>query len=198
MVDATLVLLQKQDSPLTTLLQETLVNIIGARLAIKSSLPLLREAYGPNGLVVWDVTAYEKEEIAELLPELASDRVGVLLAGDHDSPDMRYALEQVNSLGIIPPDKSSQALGLTLELAWAHHRRAHELRGQLESLRDELSDRLVVEKAKRLLMDTLGYSEDEAMRRMQHYSRNSNQKMVKVARQLLAGSELFGRPQHMG
>jgi AmiR/NasT family two-component response regulator len=196
MEEAALVLLQKQDSSFTRLVKETLRRTNGTRLVLKSSAPLPRVVYGAHGLVVWDVTGYEEAAMAKLLPELASDRVGVLLAVDHASPEMQGALEFVNPLGIIPPAQSAGALRFRLKLAWAHHRQAHESRGQLEVLRDELSDRLVVEKAKLLLMESLCYSEDEAMRRLQRYSRNSNQKMAKVAQQLLAGHEVFRWPEY--
>jgi AmiR/NasT family two-component response regulator len=191
MADDTLILLQKHESSLTSLLEEALVQSEDKRLVVKSEPPLLRVAYSPQGLVVWSVAGFAKDEIAEFMREMSSDQVGVLIAGDYNSPVMQDAFFRVNPLGIITPGQTTQSLGVTLELAWAHHRRAHELSGQVENLRDELADRLVVEKAKRLLMESLGYSEDQAMRRLQRYSRNSNMKMAKVAQQLIAGRMVF-------
>lgn len=192
MADDTLILLQKQDSFLNPALEAALGKDTGKRLVVGAAPPLPRVAYSSQGLVVWNLAGYEDEELAEITREMASDQVGVLLTGDNQSPLFRQTIDQVDPLGIIAPGQIPEALSVTLALAWDHHRRAHDLRGQVESLRDELSDRLVVEKAKRLLMDGLGCSEDEAMRRLQRHSRNTNQKMAKVAQQLIAGHMVFG------
>ncbi len=192
MADDTLILLQKQDSSLNPLLEAAIGQDSGKRLVTKAAPPLPRVAHSPRGLVVWNLAGFEGADRIGLVREMASGQVGVLLAGDYKSPDFQEAYLQVNPLGIITPGQTPETLGVTIELAWANHRQAHDLRGQLDDLRGELSDRLVVEKAKRLLMESPGYSEGDAMRRLQHHSRNTNQKLAKVAQQLIAGHMVFG------
>jgi len=192
MADATLVLLQKKITGLNPVLSQALERHGDTRLVTNMSPPLPRVAYSPQGLVLWDVSSFNDAELQTMVHELSSDQLGLLLAGPNHSQAFRQVLRQVKPLGVIAPDQPAEALGVTIELAWANHRRVHELRGELDKLRQELSDRLVVEKAKRLLMESLGYSEGDAMRRLQRYSRNTNQKLAKVAQHLLAGYEIFG------
>lgn len=191
MADGTLILLQKEDSTLNPGLGQALGQGVGQKLMTRAASPLPPLAYGPHGLVIWDVSNFSEAEMNALAGELASDNVGILLAGAKESPLLGEALRRTKPLGLIPAGQPVSALGAVLELAWAHHRRFHQLRGELERYCQELSDRLVVEKAKSLLMEKQGYSESEAMRRLQRYSRNTNQKLAKVAQRLIAGYEVF-------
>jgi AmiR/NasT family two-component response regulator len=192
MADATLILLQKQETALNPALSEALARHGGKRLVTNTTPPLPQVAYSPQGLVLWDVSTFSDIELRSMIRDLASEHLGVLLAGPSQSQALNQVLQQIKPLGIVTPDQPADALGVTIELAWANHRQVHALRGELDKLRQELSDRLVVEKAKRLLMENLGYSEGDAMRRLQRYSRNTNQKLAKVAQHLIAGYEVFG------
>lgn len=192
MADATLILLQKKESTLNAALGRALAMHGGKHLVTNMAPPLPQVAYSPQGLVLWDVSSFDDSDLPALAGDLSSDKLGVILAG----PGQAWALDQVlrhmEPLGIVTQDQPAEALGVAIELAWAKHRRVHELRGELARLRQELSDRLVIEKAKRLLVESLGYSEGDAMRRLQRYSRNTNQKLAKVAQHLIAGYEVFG------
>ncbi|KMY67693.1 hypothetical protein AAU61_07310 [Desulfocarbo indianensis] len=191
MADGTLILLQKEDSTLNPGLGQALGQGGGQRLMTREASPLPQVAFGPHGLVIWDVSNFSETEMNALAGELASESVGVLLAGAKESPLLGEALRRTNPLGLLIPGQPAPALGAAIAMAWAHHRRFHQLRGELERYCQELSDRLVVEKAKNLLMEHQGYTEVEAMRRLQRYSRNTNQKLAKVAQQLIAGYEVF-------
>jgi AmiR/NasT family two-component response regulator len=193
MADATLLLLQKNASPLSAALKQALSRQRSTRLVIKAALPLPRIAYSPYGLVVWEVSDYDHDERITMMRELSSESLGVLLADQEQRLVGCQALSRLKPLGIIIRSEPLPALGVILDIAWAKHRRMHELRGELNRLRCELSDRLVVEKAKKLIMESLDYSEDDAMRRLQRYSRNTNQKMAKVAQQLIAGYDVLGK-----
>ncbi len=193
MADATLILLQKNASLLNGALEQALGKPSAMRLVLHTAPPLPQAAYGPQGLVVWDVAGFDSGELREMARELSSDRLGLLLAGGNPAQAFPQVLHQVKPLGIVIPAESPLALGVMLELAWANHRRRHQLRENLDRLRRELSDRLVVEKAKKLIMESLGYCEDEAMRRLQRYSRNTNQKLARVAQQLIAGYDVLGK-----
>ncbi len=195
MVDATLVLVQKEDSPLRPRLAQALARVCRRRVVKRAGLPLPRVAYGPQGLVVWDVSGFGQDELEELIRDFSSDRVGLLLAGEHAGGAFDRAFGQAAPLGLVAAGQPAEALAATLELAWANHRRVCSLRSELDKLRGELSDRLVVEKAKRLLMSLQGCSEGDAMRRLQRYSRNTNQKLAKVAQQLIAGYEVLGEAE---
>ena len=187
----TLILLQKKESALNDALTRALT-LQGNKLLVTScSTPLPQVAYSPLGLVLWDISAFNNSEMGAVVRELSWDQLGVLLAGPEEFQAVNQILRPIKPLGVIRPDQPAEALGVIIELAWAHHRRVHELRGELYKLRQELSDRLVVEKAKRVLMESLGYSEGDAMRRLQRYSRNTNQKLAKVAQQLIAGYDFF-------
>ena len=59
------------------------------------------------------------------------------------------------------------------------------LRREAADLRQALEDRKVIERAKGLLMKKAGLDEEEAFRRLQTLARDSNRKVVEVARMVL-------------
>ena len=67
---------------------------------------------------------------------------------------------------------------------------------QFQALRKEsadrgtaLEDRKVIERAKGLLMKQAGLDEEEAFRRLRKLARDRNQKLVEVARAIIAGED---------
>jgi response regulator NasT len=64
-----------------------------------------------------------------------------------------------------------------------------------DRLRQEFADRLLIDEAKRLLMRQKRLTEAEALRRMQRFSRDTNQKLALVAKRILAGYQILGGNQ---
>ncbi len=191
MTPATLIVLQKEDSPLASLLQAGLAHLGGHEILHPPTDPLPPVAYTSGALVVWDLWGFSQTERAAWGEELSPEELGVVLGCPEADRACRHLLELTGALGLFTPSQAAWAVAATLEIALATHHRICLLRAQRAKLQQELSDRLIIEQAKSLLMLAKGYGEAEAMRRLQGYSRSTNQKMVEVARKLLAGYEIF-------
>jgi len=72
-----------------------------------------------------------------------------------------------------------------VDVAIAQFRAFQNLKGQLADTRSELSERRYIERAKHMLMERDGYSEDEAHARLQAYAMQQNLRLADVARQLI-------------
>jgi len=72
-----------------------------------------------------------------------------------------------------------------VDVAIAQFRAFQNLKGQLADTRSELSERRYIDRAKHMLMERDGYSEDEAHARLQAHAMQQNLRMVDVARQLI-------------
>lgn len=181
-----LVVIQKQGSPM-----RPVVDALGAGDVIRrcQGPPLPEQAFGPDALTLWDLHGFDPNEMDSLADELAAGSAGVLVLCEEPDQTCRRLLGRINALGLVCHRQGPEALAAALELARAAHARLHALLAERESLRQMLSDRLVVEKAKRLLMESHGFCEEDAHRRLQKHARDTNQKLVQVARQLLAGHQ---------
>lgn len=102
------------------------------------------------------LTAYSEEELVERAAE-----VGVLA----------YLMKPVSEEDLLP----------TIALALARFREFQALHQEVESLKEALETRKLVERAKGILMRRLNLSEEEAFRHMQRRSQNENVKLGEIA-----------------
>jgi response regulator NasT len=65
------------------------------------------------------------------------------------------------------------------------------LRAEVSNLKEALEARKLIERAKGILMEKLGISEAEAMKRLQTQSRNHRKKLVEVAKAILMAQDLL-------
>ena len=73
-----------------------------------------------------------------------------------------------------------------IEAARARHAELAELRAESESLREALASRKTIERAKGVLMDREGISEQEAFERMRRASQKTGKPLREIAEALLA------------
>lgn len=85
------------------------------------------------------------------------------------------------------------ALQAAIDLAAARHAELLALEAAVDRAQHALADRKVIERAKGLLVDTLGLREAEAFSRMQRAARNRNMRLADVALQIVEQSEILGQ-----
>ncbi|MBI5523036.1 MAG: ANTAR domain-containing protein [Desulfarculus sp.] len=185
------VLIQKPDSPFRAMLETALNQEYGTQgwhcfEAIQQSL-----RPGAPLIVLWDLHSHGQEEIHALAGVLAQEEVGVVVACGQVDDLVRQTLRATSALALVADPELPVEVAAALEVASATHQRLLDLTAQREQLRREMGERHYIEKAKRVLMAAKGYSEAEAMRHLQKHSRNSNQKLVAVAQQVLAAYKVF-------
>lgn len=79
-----------------------------------------------------------------------------------------------------------------MEVAIARFREFQAIRAELDQTRSQLAERKVVERAKGILMQKRGISEDEAYKTLRKLAMDKNKRLVEVAETLIAAAELFG------
>jgi response regulator NasT len=146
---------------------------------------------GAPWVALWDLHGQSPVEVQALAAILAPEEVGVVMVCGQVDDLVKDALRATSALALLADPKLPLEVAAALEVAEAIHQRLGELAAQRQELEQELEDRQEIEKAKRVLMETRGYSEAEAMRALQKHSRKTNQKLVTVARQVLQAVEVF-------
>lgn len=185
------VVIQKDLSPFRSLLREFLETerLTHAHRLDGGPLPAWRDTDRP--LVIWDAAGFSDPEMTGLRRALPLENVGLLfLCQSLDGPCLQaVSLPMLNHLLVAP--RRVGEVAAAFHIALANHQRICRELDEVAALRRRLAERGVVEGAKRVLMAGLGLGEAQAMRRMQQHSRNTNQKLIQVARFIMAAECVF-------
>src|SRR5215469_15846199 len=157
----------------------------------QSAINLTRELR-PD-LVVMDIRMPEMDGItaAETLTREKLAPVVLLTAFSDDE-----LIERARNVGVIhyvtKPWRASD-LKPAIEIALSRFQEFRSMETKVKDLEDHLATRKVVEKAKGVLMEKHGISEQEAFRRIQKASMNNRKSMKDVAEAILLAEELEGQ-----
>ena len=191
-----LALLQKPQSPLQGLLRQALDQEFGPaawRDFNQASDDLMD---GGPVVVLWDLHGYGSPEIRTICQVLPNPWVGVVVACGVVDDLVRQALREAGALALVAEPTLPIQVAAALEVASSTLERLCELAAEREALERQMVERLVIEQAKRVLMEAGGLGEAEAMRQMQRHSRNTNQKLAAVAQKVVTACNLFNGKDH--
>lgn len=87
---------------------------------------------------------------------------------------------------------TKSALIQTIQLVFMNYKKAEALQGEIDKLKGDLASRRAVEKAKGILMDKHGLTEQEAYRRMQKNSMDKGLSMKDLAQAIITAAEVDG------
>ena len=86
---------------------------------------------------------------------------------------------------------SEEDLLPAIALALTRFNQFQALRQEVSNLREALEARKTIEKAKGILMRRLNLTEDEAFRRLQRQSQESNHKLAQVAEAIVVADQIL-------
>jgi response regulator NasT len=121
------------------------------------------------------------EEICRVQPLPA-----ILVSAYSDQDLVRRAEENCVMAYLVKPVKQAQ-LAPAIALAMRRFEQLEALKKESRDLRQSLEDRKLIERAKGLLVARLRVDENEAFRQLQKRAMQTNQKLVDVAREIVAG-----------
>lgn len=161
--------------------REVQVHLLGNGLvsAVRSEQPdvlVLSEASCPAGPWAEELLT----QGAALVVAVAPGRAGAYIALAE-----RYPVE------LLPAQPTEEALALALRTAQAALRRQRRGQEQIEELQQRLNDRIIIERAKGVLVRHLGVTEEEAYRRLRVLSRRLRRQIRDIAQSLLDAQGLL-------
>ncbi|MDP9310077.1 MAG: response regulator [Chloroflexota bacterium] len=98
---------------------------------------------------------------------------------------------EAGALAYLLKPVAAEELSAALRLALARHKEKEALRSEVEKLAESLHERETIDKAKAILMERVGLSENEAYSRMRQRAREKRVKMVQVAQTIIAAEEFL-------
>jgi AmiR/NasT family two-component response regulator len=123
--------------------------------------------------------------------ELLALGVALVVAVAPNRASAYTALAERFPIELIPANPNEEALTLALRAALAALRRQRHGQEQIEQLQQRLNDRIVIERAKGVLVQRLGVTEEEAYRRLRVLSRRQRRQIRDIAQSLLDTQALF-------
>ncbi|BCQ25217.1 ANTAR domain-containing protein [Caballeronia sp. NK8] len=161
-----------------------------AEVAAPSALHAAVESQKPD-VVIIDTESPSRDTLEQLaVMNKAAPRPVLMFSNDADQQLIRAAV----GAGVTAYSVEGLAparLAPIIEVALARFAHEAQLRQRLAKVEDELEQRKVIDRAKRLLMDKRGMSENEAYAALRKRAMDQGVKVAEIARQLLALSDLF-------
>lgn len=154
-------------------------------------LPVRVEALKPDVILI-DSDSPGRDVMEQLVMVTRDQPRPIVMFTDEHNPDvMRQAIRSGVSAYIVEGIQA-QRLQPILDVAMARFESDQALRAQLEAREAQLAERKRIELAKGLLMKMRDCSEEEAYNLMRRQAMSRQQKLIQVAEQIIAMSELLG------
>jgi two-component system, response regulator PdtaR len=125
------------------------------------------------------------ERIMEVRP------IPIILLTAYSEAQLVERAAQASIAAYLMKPVSEEDLRPTITLALIRFRQFQALREEVASLREALEVRKMVERAKGILMRRLGLSEDEAFRRLQRQSQDTNRRLAQVAEAIVVADQML-------
>lgn len=149
------------------------------------------ESQAPDVIVI-DVGSPSRDTLEQLtVLHRHAPRPVVMISADGDDALIRTAVGAgVNAyvVGGLAPAR----LASTIQVARAHFEQQSQTRRELDQAQQELADRKLIDRGKRLLMEKRGMSEGAAYSALRAQAMNRGLKLADVARQVIAMADLLG------
>jgi two-component system, response regulator PdtaR len=145
-------------------------------------------------LIVSDIKMPDLDGIDAIREIGRSEPIPAILVSAYHDPALieRTKGEQILAY-LVKPIKQAD-LAVAVGLAMQRFEEFQTLRKEAGEMRQALSDRKIIERAKGILMKRSGLDEEGAFRRLQKLSRDHNQKLVDTSRDILRVEEAFQPP----
>ncbi|RUM90318.1 MAG: hypothetical protein DSZ27_08710 [Thiomicrospira sp.] len=109
----------------------------------------------------------------------------ICFTGERDSKVIKQSVKS-GVMAYVVGDKNQNRMKPIVDVALARFSEQRALKKELSQLKDKLANRAVIEKAKGLLMQARGLSEDEAYHEIRRHAMNQGKRLSEVAEALCA------------
>jgi AmiR/NasT family two-component response regulator len=115
----------------------------------------------------------------------------VIVLTGHDCPEFVDRAAELPVFNYLSKPAGVERLVPAIRLASARFLEWSALHGQVSELSRKMEERKLVERAKGILMEQRGLSEDEAYRQLRKLAMDQNKRLVEVAENLIAFAKLL-------
>jgi AmiR/NasT family two-component response regulator len=161
-----------------------------AEASTGSEAVALAESHQPD-LAILDIKmpVMDGIEAAERITQ--AHPIPIILLTAYSEAQLVERAAQANISAYLMKPVSEEDLLPAITLALTRFKQFQALRQEIVDLREALEARKTIERAKGILMRRLNLSEDEAFRRLQRQSQESNRKLAQVAEAIVVADQML-------
>lgn len=145
------------------------------------------QARQPDVLITADVTRLSGSWLTEVLDQ----GVGLVVAAPLERAGTILPLSELYAVQLTPLPSNVESIGLAVLSVLAAVRRQRGWLARINQLQQRLNDRILIERAKGILVERLCISEKEAYQRLRLQSRRQRRPIRDIAQCLLDAQSLF-------
>lgn len=143
-------------------------------------------------MVIVDAESEARDALEHVVMATRNDRRPIVMfTNDSDTSHVRDALAAGVSAYVVA-GLAADRIRPILEVAMARFQHEQALRAELASARTELQDRKLIDRAKGILMQRQGLSEQAAYERLRKTAMDKGMKLVQVAQRIIDVADLLG------
>jgi response regulator NasT len=142
-------------------------------------------------LVITDIKMPEIDGI-DAADEICQDGpIPIIIVSAYHDRELVSRAGESHVLAYLVKPIGQQDLETAISIVMRRFEQFQDLRRETADLRQAMADRKIIERAKGILMQRAGLSEEEAYRRLNKTARDGNQKLRDVAQSILTAEELL-------
>lgn len=170
------------------MLEEMGHSVVGTALDGEEAVRKISSHKDELDIVLMDVNLPKQDgtATAKKLNELCN--VPVIIVTGYSSEKMLNTEGIENIYGYIQKPVGANELGACIKIAYDRFSENQSIRHALTGKTQELAERKIIERAKGIIMRMNGLTEAQAMARLQKKSRDTNTKLIKIARDIVEAS----------
>jgi AmiR/NasT family two-component response regulator len=142
-------------------------------------------------LVITDIRMPDMDGLDAAAEIYARELVPIIVVSAHHDPGLIERAENNHISAYLVKPIKQENLEPAIAIAMRRFQEFQATRQEADNLRQALEDRKILERAKGILMKRTNLDEPEAFRRLQKLARDSNRKLVDIAKNILMAEEAF-------
>lgn len=173
------------------------IGLLEAGFDIVASLP--SDMYLPEriaqlqpDMIIVDAESDARDVLEHIVIATRDERRPIVMFTESDDTESMEAAVAAGVSAYIVAGLKSERIKPVLNVALARFRREQKLLDELSDTKSKLAERKVIERAKGLLMQRQGVSEEQAFQKLRGMAMSKNLKLSEVAQRILDVEDLLG------
>jgi response regulator NasT len=142
-------------------------------------------------IIIMDINMPKLDGLSAVEQIVADQLIPVIIISGYSDPDLIDRANEAGVFGYLVKPIDIKELCSTIKIAQRRFEEFRQISHDFANVKSALEERKFIEKAKGILMERFGLSEEQAMKAMQKKSRNTNKKLVRVAKDIIVAEKII-------
>lgn len=162
-----------------------------ARLTTSANLTAQVAQLQPDVIII-DIESPDRDTLENMRDITRENPKPIIMFAERGASEIIETAIQAGVSAYVVDGLSRNRVKPILDVAIARFREFQALRNELAEARNKLADRKIIDKAKGILIEKYGMTEEQAYSSLRKMAMNRNLRIVEVARNVIAMMEIIG------